>query len=187
MEDRPGRVEADRYTPRAMEGRLLLKNCSIYRADGRIRTEMVVVVEGGLVTRVAPDAEVPVLPGDWEVACRGRMVAPGLVDCHTHLVGAQLTPLSGAFLLRNARARFELQSSLALLLTRGEVEALTAFAIARALRGGVTLLVEHLQAPSDVEGALVAQARVAEKLGQPDPESNFVSESNNFAPQAAHR
>jgi 5-methylthioadenosine/S-adenosylhomocysteine deaminase len=148
-----------------MEGRLLLKNCSIYRADGRIRTEMVVVVEGGLVTRVAPDAEVPVLPGDWEVACRGRMVAPGLVDCHTHLVGAQLTPLSGAFLLRNARARFDLQSSLALLLTRDEVEALTAFAIARALRGGVTLLVEHLQAPADVEGSLGAQARVAEKLG----------------------
>ncbi|HYX92194.1 MAG TPA: amidohydrolase family protein [Myxococcaceae bacterium] len=148
-----------------MEGRLVLKKCSIFRADGRIRNDMAVVVEGGLVTQVAPDAEVPVLPGDWEVACRDRIVVPGLVDCHTHLVGAQLAPLSGAFLLRNARARFDLQTKLALEVTRDELEALTAFGVARALRGGVTLVVEHLQAPNDVGGALAAQARVAEKLG----------------------
>ena len=39
---------------------------------------MAVVVEEGRIRRVAPDAEVPVLPGDWEVACRGRLLAPGL-------------------------------------------------------------------------------------------------------------
>ena len=82
-----------------MEGRLLLKNCAVFRADGRVRTGMALVVEGGLIRRVAPDADVPVLPGDWEVACRGRLVAPGLVDCHTHLVGGQLLPPTGNFLL----------------------------------------------------------------------------------------
>ena len=55
-----------------MEGRLLLKNCAVFRADGRVRTGMALVVQDGLIRRVAPDAEVPVLPGDWEVACRGR-------------------------------------------------------------------------------------------------------------------
>lgn len=147
-----------------MEGRLLLKSCSVFRADGRIRAGMSVLVEGSRIVKVAPDAELPVLPGDWEVSCKGRLVAPGLVDCHTHLVGGQLQPLAGEFLLRPFAQRFEHMLRLASLLTVGEVEALTAHAIARGLRQGVTLRIEHLLAPSDVRGALAAQARVAERL-----------------------
>ena len=62
-----------------MEGRLVLKDCSIFHPDGRIRYGMAVVIDGAAITRVAPDAEVPVLPGDWEVACGGRLVTPHLV------------------------------------------------------------------------------------------------------------
>jgi 5-methylthioadenosine/S-adenosylhomocysteine deaminase len=147
-----------------MEGRLLLKGCSVFRADGRIRSGMSVLVEGSRITKVAPDSELPVLPGDWEVACRGRLVAPGLIDCHTHLVGGQLQPLVGEFLLRPFTQRHEHILRLASLLTAGEVEALTAHAIGRGLRQGVTMRVEHLLAPADVAGALAAQARVAERL-----------------------
>ncbi len=148
-----------------MEGRLLLKNCAVFRADGRVRTGMALVVQDGLIHRVAPDADVPVLPGDWEVACRGRLVAPGLIDCHSHLVGGQLLPPTGNFLLRMPHSRQERRKAVASLLTAGEVEALTRFALARALREGITLVVEHVEAPSDVAGALTAQARVAEQLG----------------------
>ncbi|MDY7230571.1 amidohydrolase family protein [Hyalangium rubrum] len=148
-----------------MEGRLLLKNCAVFRADGRVRTGMALVVQEGLIRRVAPDAEVPVLPGDWEVACRGRLVSPGLVDCHTHMVGGQLLPPTGNFLLRAPNNRLERRKHVASLLTVGEVEALTRFAIARALRDGITLAVEHLEAPADVAGALTVQARAAEQLG----------------------
>ncbi|MBX5483256.1 MAG: amidohydrolase family protein [Myxococcaceae bacterium] len=148
-----------------MEGRLLLKNCSIFRADGRIRDGLAVVVEDGRVQRVAEDRAVPVLPGDWEVACRGRLVMPGLIDCHTHLVGAQALPPSGAFLLRNPRARFELQDRLAMALSEGEIEALAAFAMARALRSGVTMVCEHAQFPRLVAEGLAAEARTAERLG----------------------
>ncbi|WP_224249635.1 amidohydrolase family protein [Hyalangium gracile] len=148
-----------------MEGRLLLKNCAIFRADGRVRTGMALVVQDGLIRRVAPDADVPVLPGDWEVACRGRLVAPGLVDCHTHLVGGQTLPPTGNFLLRAPDTRQDRRKHVASLLTAGEVEALSRFALARALRDGITLVVEHVEAPSDVAGALEAQARVAEQLG----------------------
>lgn len=59
-----------------MEGRLLLKNCSILRADGRLRSGMAVAIQGETISEVLPDAEVPVLPGDWEVDCRRRLVAP---------------------------------------------------------------------------------------------------------------
>ncbi|HLL54035.1 MAG TPA: amidohydrolase family protein [Myxococcaceae bacterium] len=148
-----------------MEGRLLLKNCSIFRADGRIRDHMAVLVQDGKIAQVAPDADLPVLPGDWEVACRGRLVAPGLVDCHTHLVGGQLLPISGEYFLRSPRARFEAQQKVDARLTAQDVEVLASFAMAKALRDGVTLVVEHLHAPADVAGALAAEVRAARRLG----------------------
>ncbi|WP_426745613.1 amidohydrolase family protein [Myxococcus faecalis] len=147
-----------------MEGRLLLKNCAVFRADGRVRRGMAVVVEGGVIRRVAPDAHVPVLPGDWEVACRGRLVAPGLVDSHSHLVNGQLLPPNGQFLLLPPRERLERMRRVARLVSPEDVEALTRFAAARALRDGVTLVVEHL-ACADVAGGLAAQARAAESVG----------------------
>ncbi|WNG46038.1 amidohydrolase family protein [Archangium minus] len=148
-----------------MEGRLVLKNCSIFRADGRGRTGMAIVIEEGLIRRVAPDAEVPVLPGDWEVSCRGRLVMPGLVDCHAHLVGDQLVPTVGELLLHPPQYRLEHELRLAAHLTASDVEVLSRHAMARALRSGVTLVVDHLSCPGDVVGALDAQARVAEQLG----------------------
>jgi len=160
----PAPVEARAKTALFMEGRLLLKNCAVFRADGRVRNGMAVVMEGNTIRRVAPDAQVPVLPGDWEVACRGRLVAPGLVDCHSHLVNGQLLPPSGHFLLLSPRDRLERMLRVARLLTDEDVEALTRFAAARALRDGVTLVVEHLSC-QDVAGGLAAQARAAEGLG----------------------
>lgn len=126
---------------------------------------MSVLIEGRLIKAVGSDEETPTLPGDWEVQCGGRLVMTGLVDCHTRLVGGSLTPWAGDLLLRPFTQRFELEHALEKNLTAGEVEALTAFSIARALRHGVSMAVEHLHAPSCVEDALSAQARVAQKLG----------------------
>ncbi len=126
---------------------------------------MAIVVEDGLIRRVAPDAEVPVLPGDWEVSCRGRLVTPGLVDCHAHLVGDLLAPPSGELLLHPPHVRLEHERRLAAHLTASDVEVLSRYAMARALRAGVSLVVEHLSCPGDVAGGLDAQARAAELLG----------------------
>jgi len=148
-----------------MEGRLLLKNCSVFSPDGRVRGSMAVVIDGGKIAAVEEDAAVPARPGDWNVSCEGRLLAPGLIDCHTHLVNAQLLPQSGELLLRSPRTRHALQQRLDTLLATAEVETLTAFAIAEALRAGVTMVVEHLHCPVDPAAALAAQARVAERLG----------------------
>lgn len=148
-----------------MEGRLLLKNCSIFRSDGRVRDRQAVLVENGKVSKVDDDAKIPVLPGDWEISCQGRLVMAGLVDTHCHLVGGQLLPLSGAHMLRTPTARFELQHKVDAALTAGEVEVLTAHGLARAARSGITMIVEHLSCPSDVAGALAAQTRAAELVG----------------------
>jgi cytosine/adenosine deaminase-related metal-dependent hydrolase len=148
-----------------MDGRLVLKNCSVFCPDARFRSAMAVLIERGKISKVAPDDEIPILPGDWEVSCHGRVVAPGLVDCHAHLVGGQLVPSSAQFLLKPRRQRFEAQQQIESKLVPAEVEALTAFAIARALRSGVTMTVEHLHCPSDAGSGLAAQSRTAERLG----------------------
>ncbi|HEY8210886.1 MAG TPA: amidohydrolase family protein [Myxococcaceae bacterium] len=148
-----------------MEGRLLLKNCAIFSPDGRVRDRMAVVIDGGKIAAVEPDASIPVRPGDWSASCEGRLVTPGLIDCHTHLVNAQLRPQSGEMLLRAARDRHALQRHLDAQLTAADVEVLTAFAIGKALRAGVTMAVEHLHCPNEPGPALEAQARVAERMG----------------------
>jgi len=148
-----------------MEGRLLLKDCSLFRADGRVRSGMAVAIEGQLISHIGEDASLPTRPGDWEVSCRGRLVAPGLVDCHTRLVSGLLFPWSGDALLRPEPHRSQREVAIEQKLTVAEVEALTAFSLARSLRAGVTTHFEHLHAPAVVTAALDVQARTAHRLG----------------------
>jgi cytosine/adenosine deaminase-related metal-dependent hydrolase len=126
---------------------------------------MSVVIEGRTIAAIGADAEHPVLPGDWEVRCAGRLVAPGLIDCMTRLVNGQLTPWSGDLLLRPFEQRLEVERALGAKLSVAEIEVLTAFAVACGLRLGVTMFVENLHAPRHVEEGLKVQARVAERLG----------------------
>ncbi|MCU0696993.1 MAG: amidohydrolase family protein [Myxococcaceae bacterium] len=148
-----------------MEGRLLLKDCSLFRADGRVRTRMAVLIDGATVAQVADDDALPARPGDWAVKCDGRLVTPGLIDCHTRLVGAAVSPWSGHHLLRPLEERYRVEGASDALLTPAEVEAITAASLARGLLRGTTFFVEHLHAPGCVEAALTIQARVAERLG----------------------
>ena len=78
---------------------------------------MSVVVSGPLITHVAPDAEVPVLPGDWEVRCAGRLLMTGLIDCHTRLVGGQLSPWAADALMRPFLERCERERAVESLVT----------------------------------------------------------------------
>ncbi len=148
-----------------MEGRLLLKDCSLFRSDGRVRTRMAVLMDGPVIQEVTDDDALPARPGDWAVDCDGRLVTPGLVDCHTRLVGASLSPWSGHHLLRPLEERYQAEAVIEATLTPAEVEAITAVSIARGLLRGTTFFVEHLHAPTCVEAALATQARVAERLG----------------------
>lgn len=126
---------------------------------------MAVLVEGATITKVLPDEELKARPGDWAVKCDGRLVTPGFVDCHTRLVGAQLSPWSGHHLLRPLEERYRAEAEIERRLTVAEVEALTAAAMGRGLIRGTTVFVEHLHAPGCVEEALSVQARVAARLG----------------------
>src|SRR5260370_39713707 len=76
-----------------MEGRLLLRDCALCPSDGLIQSGLSIVIEGPRVSAIGPSRQLPTLPGDWEVACAGRLVTMGLIDCHAHLVGRQLAPI----------------------------------------------------------------------------------------------
>lgn len=168
-----------------MEGRTLLKGGAVFRGDGRVRAGQSVLIEGHLISKVAPEAELVPLPGDWVIECGGRLLRPGLVDCHAHLVNGLTCPISGADALASYVSRFERRLSLASTLSTAEIEALSAQAIANGLRRGVTLFVEHLLAPRDVGGALDAQARVAARLGarllQSHASTSFLGEGQGLA------
>ena len=144
---------------------------------------MAVVVEGELVTEVVPDAQAPVRPGDWEVACRGRLVSPGFGDCHTHLVNAQLWPLRGERWLLSPVARLGARRKADRALTVAELEALAAYGCARALRAGVTFVAEHLHCPDHVEAGLTAFSRTASRLGLRALVSHATCSEDGGAPE----
>ena len=126
-----------------MDGRLLFKNCTLLEGQ-RLASGRVVVVEGGRVTHVGPDADTPALPGDWAVDSRGRLLVPGRVDAHARLTAPEAP--SGPW-------------------TTSEVEALSAASLARALRSGVSCVFEHLASVEHPSEALATEALTAERLG----------------------
>lgn len=63
-----------------VEGRLVFKQAALVRSDGTCELDRAVVFDGGALLSQGADAEVPLLPGDWEVACRGRALLPCRVE-----------------------------------------------------------------------------------------------------------
>jgi imidazolonepropionase len=48
----------------------------------------IVIAQGGRILFAGPRAEAPAVDAAATVDCEGRLITPGLVDCHTHLVYA---------------------------------------------------------------------------------------------------
>ncbi len=69
--------------------RALVATCDRGASDPGLLEDHAIAVEGRLVVWIGPDAdleEATELEGARQVDARGRLVTPGLVDCHTHLV-----------------------------------------------------------------------------------------------------
>jgi len=47
-----------------------------------------VACRAGLIVYAGPERDAPVLTAAEDIDCQGRLVTPGLIDCHTHLVYA---------------------------------------------------------------------------------------------------
>jgi len=62
---------------------VLIKGCTVIDPVQGINGPHDVAVEGGKIARVAPN--IPAEEARWVVEVRGKIVAPGLIDLHTHV------------------------------------------------------------------------------------------------------
>ncbi|OJD19466.1 hypothetical protein AJ78_00534 [Emergomyces pasteurianus Ep9510] len=80
-----------------MPSSILLKNATIIVPSSRTGNDAVplkehsLLVEGNIITRIAPYADVQPPSADTEIIdCRGKIVSPGFIDTHHHLWQTQL-------------------------------------------------------------------------------------------------
>lgn len=143
---------------------MLIRNALI---AGQEPAEGELLLEDGRIARVARKGEaIPAVPGDWEADAAGRLVVPGTVDAHTHLVLGAL--LAQAGLPQRAPGTFGELKSLRLALEEkldpGSVEALARAGACAALRSGVTCVFDQVRAAIP-QGTLRAVAKGTESVG----------------------
>ena len=68
-------------------GVLVLQNGSIFTATGGDPiSDAAILIEDGVIMAVGPEAEIEVPPGAEVIDVEGRMMLPGLIDAHTHVL-----------------------------------------------------------------------------------------------------
>src|SRR5581483_2433893 len=91
--------------------RVLFRGGSVFDGTGAPPAAADVVVENGRIVEVGPG-----LDGDEAVELDGRMLLPGLFDCHVHFTSSgNLDPLNGAmrpFSLRYFEAAANMRATL---------------------------------------------------------------------------
>ncbi len=156
--------------------RLLLRHARLATFDGPTGWGLVddgaLLVDGGRIAWLGPDAGLPALQADAELDLHGALLTPGLIDAHTHLVyggdrAAEFEQrLQGASYEEIARAGGGIRSTVAATRAASEAQLFTeAAARARALmRDGVTTI-EVKSGYGLSEDAEARCLRVARRLG----------------------
>ncbi|QID34823.1 amidohydrolase [Streptomyces albus] len=121
-----------------------------------------VAVTGDRITAVGRADELSHWRARTVLDCRGRAVLPGFVDGHTHLYQALVRGLGEGMSIVPWLCTFMWPYSIAV--TGPDAVAGVRLAAAEALRGGITTVVDHHYAPTDLETTL-AVARTVEEAG----------------------
>lgn len=150
-----------------MENALLIDNATLLSTGGEpfVRRASSVLVEDGIIARVAPSSRFA------GFRCRridagGKVVIPGLINCHTHLYstfarGLTKTRPAHDFpaVLRNLWWRLDSA------LTTEDCYQSALVALIDSVRHGVTAVVDHHASPSAASGSLDAVARAVGETG----------------------
>jgi putative selenium metabolism protein SsnA len=146
---------------------LLIENGTVVSTGGRqfVASKCSVLIEDGLITRVAPKARFARFKGK-RIDASGKVVMPGLINAHTHFYstfsrGLTGTKPAGDFLgvLRNLWWRLDR----ALTLEDCYYGALVA--LLDCIRHGTTTVIDHHASPRAVSGSLASIARAVRETG----------------------
>jgi putative selenium metabolism protein SsnA len=146
---------------------LLIENGTLLSTGGAasVRRNHSVLIEGGIITRVAPRGRIGRFSGQ-RVDASGKVVMPGLINAHTHFYstfarGLTKTKSSRDFMgvLRNLWWRLDSA------LTTEDCYFSALIALIDSVRHGTTTLIDHHASPRAVSGSLDAIARAVHESG----------------------
>jgi putative selenium metabolism protein SsnA len=139
-----------------MSTRILIHGGTVltFGSPCRVLEGQAVLIEDGLIRRIAPREEIPG-PFDRTLDATGKVVMPGLVNAHMHFYSTLVRGLGKAApskdfqeVLDNLWWRLDRQ------LTLDDVEISADVVLADAVRKGTTTLVDHHASPHAVTGSL---------------------------------
>lgn len=157
-------MSADRAGYEGSHCDLLLKDAVVVTVDEqrRVINRGSVAVSGERIAAVGPTDELEAWTAKRVVDCDGRIVMPGLVDCHNHLFQALVRGLGEGLPIWPWLREFMWPYAIAI--SPEDAQAAVALAAAEALRAGTTTVVDHHYAPTDTETVL-AVAEIIESTG----------------------
>jgi 5-methylthioadenosine/S-adenosylhomocysteine deaminase len=129
--------------------------------DRRVLDPGSVAIAGEKIVAVGPPGELDCAPRRT-IDCAGSAVIPGLIDCHTHLFQSLTRGLGDGLALWPWLTR--LMWPYAAQLTRDEAVAAATLGAVEAVRAGVTAVLDHHYAPTDLDTTL-AVADAVERVG----------------------
>ncbi|MDO5732431.1 MAG: putative aminohydrolase SsnA [Eubacteriales bacterium] len=148
---------------------MLLYNANIFTNDERqpFIEDGAIVVNGNEITAVGKRQDLETAyPQEEKIDLGGKLVLPGLINCHTHIYSAYARGMAVSKPTRNFIEVLEnLWWALDKKLTVEDAKLCAYQTMIESIRNGVTCLFDHHAAPNGVEGSLDAIAEVALELG----------------------
>lgn len=126
-----------------------------------------ILVRGNEIAAIGPSAQMEKEYADEEkIDMSGKLILPGLINCHTHIYSAYARGMGVSKPTRNFMEILEnLWWALDKKLTVEDAKLCAYQTMIESIRNGVTCLFDHHASPNAVEGSLEAIAEVALELG----------------------
>ncbi len=146
---------------------LLIRNAVVltFTPEDPVRYNHAVLIEGGKIKKIAPDAEFAAYKGKT-IDARGRVVMPGYINAHMHYYSTMVRGLGKAEPASDFRGVLEnLWWRLDKKLTVEDSYYSALIPMIDAVRNGTTTLIDHHASPFHITGSLDAIAEAGKEVG----------------------
>ena len=146
---------------------LLIENGTVLATGGtpRVLRRYSILIEGGLITRVAPSGRFGRFAGQ-RLDASGKVVLPGLINAHTHCYSTFARGLTKVKPARDFTGVLKnLWWRLDSVLTTEDCYSSALIALLDSIRHGTTTLIDHHASPRAATGSLAAIERAVDEAG----------------------